>query len=302
MLADEKARKGKAHQYGVQLHDRNREANILQLREQLLSKRFRTSSYTSFKIYEPKEREVFRLPFYPDRIVHHAILNLLEPIFTRMFSPHSYSCIKGRGVHAAGRAVRKALQDKSNSEYCLKLDIKKFYPSVNNAILKRLLGRKFKDQQLQWLMDEIIDSSPGLPIGNYLSQYFANYYLTPFDYWIKEDKQARHYFRYADDIVLLSNSKSFLHALLDDIRNYLDSNLKLIVKDNYQVFPVAVRGIDFCGYRYFPTHTLIRKRIKQNFARKVASGADRQTIASYLGWMKHGDCKHLVKKIMHEAV
>src|SRR6185436_12681839 len=82
MLADEKARKGKAHQYGVQLHDRNREANILQLREQLLSKRFRTSSYTSFKIYEPKEREVFRLPFYPDRIVHHAILNLLEPIFT----------------------------------------------------------------------------------------------------------------------------------------------------------------------------------------------------------------------------
>jgi hypothetical protein len=135
---------------------------------------------------------------------------------------------------------------------------------------KTQLRRKFKDDLIFGYLDEIIDSAEGLPIGNYLSQFLANYYLTPFDHWIKEAMQVKYYFRYADDIVILSDSKQHLHELLAEIRIYLSDRLKLIVKDNYQVFPVHARGIDFVGYKFYHTHTLLRKSIKQRFARMVA--------------------------------
>jgi len=160
----------------------------------------------------------------------------------------------------------------------LKLDIKKFYPNVDHEILKQLLRRKIKDSDLLWLLDEIIDSADGLPIGNYLSQYFANFYLTYFDHWIKEKKQVRYYFRYADDLVFLSSNKSDLHQLLYEIKNYLSNRLKLTVKENYQLFPVQARGIDFIGYIFYHTHTLLRKRIKQNFARTIKKNPNKQSI------------------------
>src|SRR5690349_4794648 len=169
-LADVIARKGKSKQHGIKIHDLNREANILQLHHSLLNKTYQTSKYTIFKVYEKKERDVYRLPYYPDRIVHHAIMNVMEPIFCSIFTADTYSCIKGKGIHAAARGVKCALKDVASTTYCLKLDIKKFYPSVDHAILKQLLRRKIKDQDLLWLLDEIIDSAAGLPIGNYLSQ------------------------------------------------------------------------------------------------------------------------------------
>jgi RNA-directed DNA polymerase len=132
----------------------------------LLNKTYKTSPYTTFKVFEPKEREVFRLPYFPDRITHHAIMNILEPIFVSVFTNDTYSCIKGKGIHAAVESVKKALQDKSGTVYCLKLDIKKFYPNIDHDVLKQLLRRKIKDKDLLWLLDEIIDSAPGLPIGN----------------------------------------------------------------------------------------------------------------------------------------
>jgi RNA-directed DNA polymerase len=297
-LADEKARKGKGSQYGIRMHDKNRDANIFLLHEALLNKTFKTSQYTSFKVYEPKEREVYRLPYYPDRIVHHAIMNVLEPIFVSVFTADTYSCIKGKGIHAAARSVTQALKDVTNTQYCLKLDVKKFYPSIDHDVLKNLLRRKFKDKDLLWLLDEIIDSAPGLPIGNYLSQYFANYYLTPFDHWVKEKLSVKNYFRYADDLVILARNKPYLHQLLAEIRRYLDTELKLIVKGNYQVFPVAARGIDFVGYRFYHTHTLLRKTIKKNFARMVATRRSPASVASYYGWAKHCNSKHLLKKLL----
>lgn len=298
-LADERASKGKSMQYGVIHHSKNREANIIALRDMLLHKRYKTSPYSTFKVYEPKEREVYRLPYFPDRITHHAIMNVLEPIFTATFTADSYSCIKGKGIHAAARAVKRALRDKT-ATYCLKLDIKKFYPSVDHRILKALLRRKFKDEDLLSLLDEIIDSAAGLPIGNYLSQYFANFYLSYFDHWIKEQKQVRYYFRYADDLVILAPGKPYLHALLADIRHYLASELNLTVKDNYQVFPVAARSIDFVGYRFYHTHTLLRKSIKQNYARAVAAN-NIKALPSYAGWACHANCIHLTKKLLHNA-
>ncbi len=299
-LADSIARKGKLNQPGVISHDKNKDANLQELHRILKSKTYKTSDYSTFTIYEPKERLIFSLPYFPDRITHHAVMNVLEPIFVSTFTADTYSCIKKRGIHLAANNLKKALKDKESTQYCLKLDIKKFYPSVDHVILKQLLRRKIKDNEILWLLDEIIDSTDGLPIGNYLSQYLANFYLTYFDHWLKEDKQVKNYFRYADDMVILSDSKQYLHELLFEIKAYMNDNLKLSVKDNYQVFPVESRGIDFVGYVFYHTHTLLRKGIKKNFARMIANNRNDKSIASYKGWAKHCNSKNLIKKLLHE--
>lgn len=296
-IADAKASKGKSKQYGVIVHNRNKEANLLALHQMLLNKTYKTSTYSKFMVYEPKEREVFRLPYFPDRIVHHAIMNTMEEIFVKSFTADTYSCIKGRGIHAAANAVKISLQDVENTTYCLKLDITKFYPNIDHAILKQLLRKKIKDIDLLWLLDEIIDSADGLPIGNYLSQYMANYYLTFFDHWIKETMRVKYYFRYADDIVILHSDKQYLHNMLAEIRNYLTTNLHLSIKQNYQVFPVAARSIDFVGYRFYHTHTLLRKGIKKSFARMLKNRRNPASIASYMGLAKHCNSINLINKL-----
>jgi len=260
-------------------------------------RQYRTSEYTTFKVYEPKERDVFRLPYYPDRIVHHAIMNVLEPIFISCLTKDTYSCIKGRGIHAAAKSIQKYLS-KEDTQYCLKFDIRKFYPSINHDILKGMLMRKIKDNDLLWLLDEIIDSADGIPIGNYLSQHFANFYLSTFDHWIKEIKGVKYYSRYADDIVILSDNKEYLHSIFYEIKEYLNVNLKLTIKDNYQVFPVSSRGIDFVGYKFYHTHTLLRKGIKKRFARSANKNKNSLSIPSYMGWAKHCNSKNLLKKLL----
>ena len=308
--ADEKARRGKRKSYGVRLHDRNREANLVRLREYLLSGSFRTSSYNTFTIHEPKERLIYRLPYYPDRIVHHAVMNVLEPVWMSVFTTDTYSCIKKRGIHAAANKLKRALRnDPEGTRYCLKIDIKKFYPSIHHDVLKGIVRRKIKDNRLLALLDEIIDSvddEKGVPIGNYLSQYFANLVLAYFDHWLKETKRVKYYWRYADDIVILAPNKEVLHELLHEIRAYL-KGLKLRVKRNYQVFPVDSRGIDFLGYVFYHTHTLLRKSIKQKLCRRVAKLNKRkivpskedykQQICSWWGWCKYCDSLNLMNKL-----
>jgi RNA-directed DNA polymerase len=299
-LADSIARRGKLKQPGVIEHIKNQDENIKRLHTMLRDKTYRTSEYTTFTIFEPKERLIFRLPYYPDRILHHAIMNVMEPIFVAVFTKDTYSCIKKRGIHAAANTLKETLKDRNETVYCLKLDIKKFYPSIDHNVLKSLLRRKIKDVDLLWLMDEIIDSADGLPIGNYLSQYFANFYLSYFDHWIKEDRKVKYYFRYADDIVILANNKPYLHQLLFDIRNYLQDNLHLQVKGNYQIFPTEDRGIDFIGYVFRHNYVLLRKSIKKNFARAVSKNGNSKSISSYKGWAKHCNSRHLVKVLLHE--
>ena len=296
-LADARARKGKGHQNGVKTHLKNEAANIFKLHQMLNDKTYKTSQYSTFKVYEPKERLVYKLPYFPDRITHHAIMNVLEPIFTQLFTKDTYSCIKNRGTKKASFDLREALKDKPETMYYLQLDITKFYPSVNPIILKQQLRRKFKDRDLLWILDEIIDSTEGLPIGNYVSQYFANFYLTGFDHWIKENKRVKYYFRYADDIVILARTKAELHALIRDIKEYLNDVLKLQVKKNWRIAPVAC-GINFVGYVHFHTHTLLRPSIKRRFARAVWKNKNRQILAAYWGWAKHADTKHLMKKLL----
>ena len=305
-LADKKARRNKSNRKDIIQFDKNKDVLLRQLQKQLIEGKFATSTYDTFVIHEPKERLIFKLPYYPDRIVHHAVMNIMEPIWVSTFIKGTYSCIKKRGIHKALADVKEALKDKQNTVYCLKLDIRKFYPSINHDVLKTIIRKKIKDNRLLKLLDEIIDSANGVPIGNYLSQFFANLYLTYFDHHIKEVKHVKYYFRYADDIIILHSDKEFLHQMLHEIQQYLGS-LKLQLKDNYQIFQVDNRGISFVGYIIRHDYILVRKSVKQNMCRKsiklqkikATYEEYRQQMCSHVGWLKHCNGIHLLKKILH---
>lgn len=293
--ADKKARKGKRKQLGVIKHIESEGQNILKLHKLLKEKKFKTSDYKVFKISDGKERIISQLPYFPDRITHHAILNILEPIFIATFTNNTYSCIKDRGVHKASFDLRKALKDVSGTKYCLKLDIKKFFPSIDNGILKIMLRRKFKDNDLLYLLDDIIDSHKGVPLGNYTSQFFGNFYLTYFDHWIKEELRVKYYFKYCDDMVFLSDSKEQLWDYFRAIKEYLEINLKLEIKGNYQVFPVEKRGIDWVGYKHYHTHTLIRKSIKKKYIKNKVK-------TNHNSWLVHCNSKNLKSKYENTGI
>ena len=304
--ADKRARRQKSHRPEVMLFDKNKDKLLLDLQRKLINGEYETSEYYVFKIYEPKEREIFKLPYYPDRIVHHAIMNIMEPIWVSAFVKGTYSCIRKRGIHKALKDIKFALKDEINTQYCLKLDIRKFYSSIDHDILKTIIRKKIKDKRLLSLLDEIIESAQGVPIGNYLSQFFANLYLTYLDHWIKEQKKVRYYFRYADDIVILGGDKQQLRDLFYNIQDYLNNKLKLNFKDNWQIFKVDSRGINFVGYRVFHTHTLLRKRIKKRFCKKInklnkKQNLDKDTykqkICSYIGWIKYCNGRNLLNKM-----
>lgn len=304
--ADNKARKCKRKQYGVIKHDKNRAEDNFSLFLDLSLENYKTSKYSTFKVYEPKERLIFRLPYYPDRITHHAIMNIMEPIWMKIFTKDTYSCIKGRGIHTLARQLKYDLQhDKEGTKYCAKMDIKKFYPSIDHEILKIIIRKKIKDKKLLKLLDEIIDSADGVPIGNYLSQYFANLYLAYFDHWIKEVLKVKHYYRYADDIVLLSGDKDQLRRWVISIRIYLKEKLKLELKSNYQIFPVEARGIDFVGYVFRHDYVKIRKGVKLRLMKlvrlykegKISQEKFEQSVTSYFGWLKYCNSKNLLRKI-----
>lgn len=233
-------------------------------------------------------------------------MNVMEPVQTKVFTRDTYSCIKGRGIHSLVQKLQSDLRkDPEGTVYCLKIDIRKFYPSINHEILKGILRKKIKDVPLLNLLDEIIDSADGVPIGNYLSQFFANLYMTYFDHWIKEELKVTYYYRYADDIVLLSGSKEQLRSWFLAMKIYLTQVLDLHVKDNYQIYPVESRGIDFVGYVCYHNHTLLRKSIKLRLWKLVDAYCNKKIsketyisrMASYSGWLKYCDSKNLLKKI-----
>lgn len=292
LVASRKAQRGKRHYTEVQEWNKNLWYNIYELQKELINKTYEVSDYFIFTIHEPKERIISKLPFR-DRVVHHAIINILEPIFQKSFISQTYSCIKSRGVHKCLRDLNKALEEREATKYCLKMDVAKFYPSVDNEILKEKLTRKFKDPDLLWLLGKIIDSCQGLPLGNFTSQWLGNFYLSEFDRFLKQEKKVT-YFRYLDDFVILHPDKTYLYNLKLEIRGYLQERLKLTLS-NHQVFPVAKRGIDFCGYVSTHDYIHIRKRIKQSFKRKKNKLS---SLPSYLGWTQHGDCRNLERKIL----
>lgn len=301
-LAHKNARKGKTHYKEVKIIDKNLDEYLYKLQELLINKTFNTSKYEVFlKEDKGKIREIYKLPYFPDRIVQHAIMQVLEPIWKPTLIKNTYQSIKGRGIHQAKKHIEE--KKKTNPKYCLKFDIKKFYPSINNEILKSILRKKIKDQDTLWLLDNIVDSSKGVPIGNYISQYFGNLYLSELDHYLKEKLRIKLYYRYCDDFIILGAEKNKLRLVLDLILIKL-SLLKLKIKQNYQIFPILKRGIDFIGFRFYITHTLLRKgifnRAKKLYRNIFLSEEDfNKRSASYNGWFKHCNCLNLSNSLLN---
>ena len=303
ILADARAREGKNYR-AIRKFDEHWYENIVALHEALVNKTYKTSPYRTFEITDPKKRLIFCLP-YEDRVIQHAVVNIAAPIWMKIFTADSYANIKGKGTHKAYNAVRRAMKDEAGTRYAAQLDIRKFYPSIDHEIMKNIIRRKIKDRDLLELLDGIIDSAEGLPIGNLLSQYFSNLYLAYIDHWIKETLKVKYYFRYADDMLLLAATKEELHEVVGRIRLYLETELKLQLKPNYQVFPITEkRGVDFVGYVIWHKYSFIRKRTKKRYSRRLKKGCGIGTKASYNGLLKHCNSRHLRKKLttQHEQV
>lgn len=289
--AHRNARKGKGWYAEVKEVDAHLEEYLTKLQEMLVNHTYHTSPYEKFIRKENgKEREIFKLPYFPDRICQWAILQVIEPYLLRNMTSTTYSAIPGKGIHAALHDVQEAMRkDVPNCQFCFKLDVRHFYPSINHAILKAKFRKLFKDAELLWLLDEIIDSistasiedmrniwlldedidpETGIPIGNYLSQYCGNFYLSSFDHWLKEKMHVKHAFRYMDDIVIFGSSKEALHKLQKEVKRYFKTELHLTVKRQLANLPDLCSWTGFCRVQIIFELHLTKKKQLQIFQAK----------------------------------
>ena len=307
------SRKKKRYKEVIEV-EKDLENKLQEIHDMLVNRTYVPAPYIKFLREEHgKVREIYKSPYFPERIIQWAVLQVISPILLKQFIYDTYSAIPDKGIHLALHRVKHDIQtDRVGTAYCLKMDVKKYYPSVDRNILIDDYRHLFKDEGLLWYLEKNITTAPdtGILIGNYLSQFGGNYYLSPFDHWIKEVKKEKYYYRYMDDIVILHSSKEHLHELEKEIIEYFDLYRGLHVKGNYQVFPVADRGLDFVGYRVFPDYVLLRKstatRLKTKMTymkEKVDKGvplsySDYCRFNSYGGWLKHCDGHRLYQKYL----
>lgn len=317
---------------------------------------FKTSEYEIFILNEgKKKRDVYKLPFFPDRIAQWAILQVIEPFLVANMTADTYSAIPRKGIQPIVNDLRGyyktkrvdgkkksvwvpsiLLSDEENTRYCYKIDLHHYYQSINHEVLKQKFRKVFKDPELLWLLDEIADSintateedlielslsgeievdpNTGIPIGNYMSQYSGNFYLSSFDHWVKEELHVKHYYRYMDDVVIFASSKEELHEIHRKVTAYTRDYLHLNIKGNYQIFPTKVRGVDFVGYRFFGEYTLLRKSTAINFKRKMRACRKKMennipptysewcSFNSYKGWLGNCDSYRLSKKYIEPLI
>lgn len=317
---------------------------------------FKTSEYEIFILNEgKKKKDVYKLPFFPDRIAQWAILQVIEPFLVANMTADTYSAIPGKGIQPIVNDLRGyyktkrvdgkkksvwvpsiLLSDEENTRYCYKIDLHHYYQSINHEVLKQKFRKVFKDPELLWLLDEIADSintateedlielslsgeievdpNTGIPIGNYMSQYSGNFYLSSFDHWVKEELHVKHYYRYMDDVVIFASSKEELHEIHRKVTAYTRDYLHLNIKGNYQIFPTKVRGVDFVGYRFFGEYTLLRKSTAINFKRKMRACRKKMennipptysewcSFNSYKGWLGNCDSYRLSKKYIEPLI
>ena len=303
-MAHKMARMDKTFYREVKMVDKDIDYYAKQIQEMLINKTYVVSEYRKQIINDKgKERTLMKLQYYPDRIIQWAIMLQLEPIFIKTFCTHTCASIPNRGIDRAWTLVRKYMKDQKGTKYCLKLDVRKFYDNIDHTILKQKLRHKIKDNDLLELLDTIIDSydgEKGVPIGSYLSQYFANFYLSDLDHYIKEDLSVKYVVRYMDDVVIFADNKERLHEILDSIKIFL-ANEKLELKNNYQIFPTGVRGVDFIGFRFFYHFVLLRKKTVKRLKKlclsiKYIEFEDFCAINSYNGWLQMCNSYHLREK------
>ena len=269
------------------------------------------------KIYEPKERLLKIPPYYPDRIIDHCVVSVVEPILMQPLIAHSYSCIKGRGIHGCLHDIVAAIQrDPTGTRYALIMDIHKYYDSIEHSLLKRKFRRKIADHQMLRLMDAIVDTvqdDKGLPIGRFTSQLYANYNLADYEHYALEILRVHYLYVYMDNIVILSGSKDFLHEVFSRSALFLATHDHLELNANWQVFPIASRDLDHVGFRISPKDVRLRRGILYRFYDKL-----RRTQAQYdlrcevdikhaypseYGWLTHVSPHHkdcIINKILKD--
>jgi retron-type reverse transcriptase len=287
-LAFRRARRSKRDRAAVGAFEFDLETNLLDLQSELLDRTYRPGGYTNFYIYEPKRRLISAAPFR-DRVVHHALCQVIEPIWEARFIATSYACRRGKGTHRALDRCQAWLQQYG---YAFHGDVVKYFPFIDHGILRRLLSRHIADPQVRWLIDTILDSGAGLqasehpaayfpgddlfaalrprglPIGNLTSQFWANVYLHELDMFVKHQLRSPAYLRYMDDFVLFANDKRQLQEWKTAIADFLALRLRLLLHPRKSpVFPARV-GIDFCGFRIFPTHRRLRRSSVRRFVRR----------------------------------
>lgn len=257
-LAYEKAKRGKGWQITVKQFEESKDRLFLELQEMLVNHTYKTSTYKEKVIFEPKQRTIYVLPFYPDRIAQHAVMNIVAPIWDKMFIDDSYACRKNKGQHAGSN---RAMQFVRRNKYCLQCDVSKFYPSIHHETMMKIISKKIKDKEVLWFFNDLIKSMPGesnVPIGNLSSQWFGNLYLNELDQLLKHTYHVRDYIRYCDDFLLFSDSKQQLHEWGDAAEDFINNvlHMKLSKKSLFH----TSQGVDFLGYRHFPDgKILVRK-------------------------------------------
>lgn len=267
-LAFWKAAKGKRGKADCRAFRERLEENLAALGAQLLAGEVPVGDYHSFKVHDPKERLICAATFR-ERVLHHALMNVCEPVLERAAVFDSYACRQGKGRL---RAVERAQRYARTHRWFLKMDIRKYFDSIQHETLRGLLARKFKDPVLLGVLDRILASyqttpGRGLPIGNLTSQHFANFYLAPLDRFLKETLRRGAYVRYMDDFVVWGGSGRELRAVCERVRTFLAAELKLELKANTALNRTAF-GMDFLGYRLFPGMVRLARRSQVRFTRK----------------------------------
>lgn len=310
-LAYRQARKGKAWQRAVKEFNNDVNGNLFNIQQQLIDG-FHTSAYKTKMIHEPKKREIYILPFSPDRIVQHALMNIIEPIWEKLFIFDSYACRKNKGIHAGSRRTMEFLRQ---NKYCMQSDVSKFYPSIKHDILFEIIQRKIKCSRTLEILKNIVyslDKGQNVPIGNYTSQWFGNLYLNELDQFLKHEYHIKHYVRYCDDFVIFHNDKKFLNELGEIIKEFLKDKLQLVLK-KCSTFPVS-QGVDFLGYRHFREYILLRKsttrRVLKRLKRlpmlldkgRISPEQFRSSLASTNGWLRWANTYNLQLKLNIEQL
>ena len=306
-LAYLSAKKGKSQQKQVQRFELNPTDRLRRTRQAVIDGTFHTSKYKSKIIYEPKKRIIYILPFNPDRIVHHAIVNVLKPYYERYFIADSYACLDGRGQQAGSLRCMEAVR---RNKYCLKCDIHHFYPSITHDLLFAQYKAKIRDIKFLELLEDNIYSFGGgknTPIGNLTSIWHGNFFLTPLDLFCKHELKIHDYIRYCDDFLLFSDDKKYLHECRKRIDEFIHEKLNLEFSRS-DVFNVK-QGVDFLGYRHFDNYILVRKSTAKRMMKKVSVLPERyeageltqdelrSILDSISGWLSHANAYHLSQKM-----
>lgn len=310
----DKFKNGKRNKKDVQHFEWNLEENIFKLHRELKSKTYRHSEYTSFNISDPKPRNIHKAQVR-DRILHHAIFQVLNPLFEAGFISTSFSCRVGYGTHKGveylQNILRKASKNGRISCFALKCDVKKFFDTIDHNVLLAILERKIKDEDAIWLLKQTISSfssnysllgiNKGVPIGNLTSQLFANIYLGELDRFVKEGLRVKYYLRYTDDFLVLSENKEYLENIVPKIVEFLEDNLLLKIHKEKTKIRKTSQGIDFLGYVVFDKYKLVRTKTKRRMTKKFRKKIEEyrqgiipktslsQSLQSYLGFFYHGE-------------